>query len=76
MTSIDTEGYTIDMTPNPAGWAAIANTFADSIIRDVRRSRRADSEKLMIELVKIAADLGRRGEDEALRSVLRRLGQS
>lgn len=49
---------TVDMTPTPDGYAAIAATFARSVIDDVKRSRQPDASALLVNALEIAFYLG------------------
>lgn len=47
------------MTPTAEGYAAIARTFAGSILSDVKVSRREDTRHLLDSLLEIVAYLAR-----------------
>jgi hypothetical protein len=61
----------IDMTPTPEGFGRIAETFADTILRDVKRGRIAADADLIAEIVKVSAMLARNGHDEILAGLVR-----
>lgn len=59
-------GAYIDLTPTPEGYAAIAATFCDSIIGDVKVSRRTDSATMLVEAMGIAFYLGQRSTTDGI----------
>lgn len=54
-------------------WPYIASTFIESIMRDIPVRRREAVRDQMIEVVKIAAYLGKTGDEDGLRTVIRRV---